>query len=144
MISFDSPTGQRALERLASEQIIWLTTVSASGSPQPRPVWFTWDGNTIVVYTESTAYKVTHIANNPRVALHFNSDPTGGDIQVILGTASVDPDLPPATDNVDYLSKYRDGIRAIGMDESTFAQQFDTALRIKPTRIRGLDPLSET
>lgn len=143
MIDFDSPTGKRTLQRLASEQIIWLTTVSPSGIPQPRPVWFIWDGEYILVYSEQTAYKTRHITANPHVALHFNSTPDGDDIQVILGTARVDPHQPLANDNNEYLLKYRDGIRAIGMNESSFAQTFDTAILIQPTRIRGLDPLPE-
>jgi hypothetical protein len=38
-------------ERLAKEQIIWLTT-TADGTPLPNPVWFLWDGKQFLVFTE--------------------------------------------------------------------------------------------
>ena len=43
---FDQSTefGQRVARRLAEERIIWLTTVDQHDVPQPRPVWFWWDG----------------------------------------------------------------------------------------------------
>ena len=37
-----TPFGDRVRERLVDEQVIWLTTVGADGTPQPNPVWFLW------------------------------------------------------------------------------------------------------
>ena len=45
-----TPFGQRVQRRLRDEQVIWLTTVGADGTPQPNPVWFLVDGTTVVVY----------------------------------------------------------------------------------------------
>ena len=36
--------GQRVARRLHQERIIWLTTIDSQNRPQPRPVWFLWDG----------------------------------------------------------------------------------------------------
>ena len=138
---FDSPTGKRALERLTTEQVIWLTTVTASGKPQPRPVWFVWDGVSVWIYTEHGSRKVAHLAANAHVALHFNSDPGGDDIQVLLGDAVVDPSAPPVRELPAYIQKYAEGIRAIDMDVETYSARFDTAVRVTIERIRGLDPL---
>ncbi len=141
MIDWESPLGKRTFERLENEQVIWLTTVAASGVPQPRPVWFVWDGSILTVYTQATARKVAHLRANPHVALNFNSDGEGGDIQVLLGTATVDVGAPEVRDNAPYLEKYGEGIRDIGLDVEGYTAMFTVALRIEPTRLRGLDPL---
>ncbi len=138
---FDTPTGKRALERLKTEQVIWLTTVTASGKPQPRPVWFVWDGQSVWIYTEHSSRKIAHLAANPQVALHFNSDPSGDDIQVLLGEAAVDPNAPPVRDLPAYIEKYADGIQGIDMTVETYSTRFDTAVRVTVSRVRGLDPL---
>ena len=141
MINWDTAVGQRALARLNHEEVIWLTTISAGGIPQPRPVWFVWDGTTFLIYSMPTAKKIAHIAQNPNVSLHFNTDVGGEDVQVFLGTAHLDPSVGPVKGNAAYITKYHEGIRAIGMDEEQYSAMFSAALRITPTRLRGLDPL---
>lgn len=65
-------TGQ--IERhLRDDQIAWLTTVTPTGRPAPRPVWFVWDGTHINIYSEPNVAKLRHIAANNQVSLHFNS-----------------------------------------------------------------------
>ena len=39
MINWQDDLGQRTLQRIATEMVIWLTTISPSGVPHPRPVW---------------------------------------------------------------------------------------------------------
>ena len=53
MLDFTSPIGQRIQLRLEEEETIWLTTVDASHTPQPRPVWFHWDGETAMIFSQS-------------------------------------------------------------------------------------------
>lgn len=141
MINWDMAVGQRALARLNHEEVIWLTTISTGGIPQPRPVWFVWDGTTFLIYSMPTAKKLAHIAQNPNVALHFNTDMGGEDVQVFLGRAYLDLSAPPAKNNAAYRAKYHDGIHAIGMDEEQYSAMFSAALRVTPTRLRGLEPL---
>jgi hypothetical protein len=38
MIDLTSEFGQHVAKRLVKEQVIWLTTVSSDGTPQPNPV----------------------------------------------------------------------------------------------------------
>ena len=49
MIDTNSEWGQRVERRLRTEEVIWLTTVDGQGMPQPSPVWFVWDGSTILI-----------------------------------------------------------------------------------------------
>jgi PPOX class probable F420-dependent enzyme len=58
MIDLTSTFGKRVARRLEEERIIWLTTVDSNGNPQPRPVWFLWDGKTILVFSRKAGYKI--------------------------------------------------------------------------------------
>jgi PPOX class probable F420-dependent enzyme len=138
MIDFSSESGARAQERLATELIIWLTTVAPSRTPQPRPVWFLWDGSAFLIYSQPTAKKLEHIAQNPHVALHFNSTPDGDDIQVFLATTTIDRNPPLAQDVDAYLAKYRAEIPATGMTPETLSATFNVLIRAVPTKLRGM------
>ena len=132
---------RRFVSRMAVEQVIWLTTVSANGTPQPRLVWFIWDGDAVIVYSQPEAWKVRHVRHNPHVALHFNSDPEGSDFQVMIGEAVIDEEAPPVIDEPRYLAKYREGIFGIDMTEQSYSDTFRTAIRIRPKYVRGLEPI---
>jgi PPOX class probable F420-dependent enzyme len=137
MIDFSTEFGQRAHKRLSEEEILWLTTIDAQGIPQPRPVWFLWDGETFLVFSQSQAHKVAHIQNRNQVALNLNSTFTGGDVVVLLGEAQMlsTPVSQPEMDA--YLKKYEQGLKGINMTESDFQDSYHTAIRIKPTQLRG-------
>ncbi len=129
--------GARVARRLRDEQVIWLTTVRADGTPEPSPVWFLWDGSTFLIYSQPDKPKLRNIARDPKVALHFNSDPAGDDVVIFTGEAKVDTGVPPATQVPDYLAKYRQGIRNIGMTPDSFAQSYSVPIRVTPTKLRG-------
>ena len=138
MIDFSGELGARAQERLTTELVIWLTSVTASGMPQPHPVWFLWDNDTFLIYSQPTAKKLVHIAHNPQVALHFNGTPDGDDIQVFLASATIDRSPTPACDIDAYRAKYRAAIDDIGMTPETFSASYNVLIRAVPTRLRGI------
>ena len=74
MLDFSTDLGKRIGKQLESEHTIWLTTVGSDNTPQPRPVWFVWDGETLLVYSEPNTHKLRHIERSPRVAV--TSTPT--------------------------------------------------------------------
>jgi PPOX class probable F420-dependent enzyme len=126
----------QAERRLRSESIVWLTTVRADGQAQATPVWFLWDGETFLLYSQPDAQKVRNLAANPRVALHLDDDGSGGDVVTFEGTATVEPGTPRA-DRVDgYLAKYQAAIEALGYEPGPFAHTYSTAIRVRPTRVR--------
>jgi PPOX class probable F420-dependent enzyme len=133
----DSPAGARADRRLRSEQILWLTTVRADGQPQSSPVWFLWDGEALLVFSQPDAQKLRNLAGNPRVAVHLESDGTGEEVLTIDGTAAVDPAAPPSDRIEEYRVKYREGIQAMGSTPAELARDFSVAIRIRPTRVRA-------
>ena len=137
MIDLTTKLGLRAKERLASETVIWLTTVDTHGTPQPRPVWFVWDEDAIVIYSQAKAKKLQHIRQNPNVSLHFDSGAHGEDIQVFLGTAEIVENPIPANQNTAYIDKYRRGIHGLGYTEQVFAKEYAVEIRMTPTRLRS-------
>jgi PPOX class probable F420-dependent enzyme len=139
MLNLDLKTdfGARVARRLREEQIIWLTTVRADLTPQPSPVWFLWDGDTLLIYSKPNTQKLRNIARSPTVSLNLNSDSHGDDIIVITGTAAIIPQAPPADQIPAYAEKYAEAIKRIGMTDASFAQAYSTAIRVTPAGIRG-------
>jgi PPOX class probable F420-dependent enzyme len=136
VLDLDSPAGARADRRLRTEQILWLTTVRADGQPQASPVWFVWDGETFLIFSQPDAQKLRNLAANPRVAVHVDTDEAGEDVVTIDGTAAVDPDVPSSDQLEEYQVKYREGIQAIGTTPAELARDYSVAIRIRPTRVR--------
>jgi PPOX class probable F420-dependent enzyme len=131
--------GQRARRRLRDEQLIWFTTTSADGSPQPNPVWFLWeeDTETVLIYNATNAKRLEHVAVRPRVALNFETDENGDDVMIFLGVAEQALDAPANSEHDAYLDKYREGIATIGSNLEKFAKDYSVPLRIRLTKVRG-------
>jgi PPOX class probable F420-dependent enzyme len=136
-IDRSTPFGARAAHRLTTDLIAWLTTVGKDGTPHPRPVWFLWDGETILIYSEPRTAKLTHLARTPRAAFNLDGDGRGGDIVVLTGSARVDQSAPPADQLSDYIEKYRAGIAAIGMTPEGFAAAYSIPVRFTPEKLSG-------
>ncbi len=128
--------GARADSRLRTEGVAWLITVSEAGMPVPTPVWFWWDGETILVYSQRDKPKLRHIAANPRVAVAMRTDELGDEITVVSGTAVVDPTSPPANQLPGYVEKYATLIERLGADPVSFAGEYSVPVRITPTKLR--------
>jgi len=137
MANFDSSIGRKVKRRLRQEQIIWLTTVDSHSTPQPRPVWFHWDGQTVLIFSQPTAAKVRHIAHNPRVALNFNTDADGGDVGVLIGDALISREPPPPNRVKSYARKYKEGIKSLGMTPATLHAEYSVAILVTPQAVRG-------
>ncbi len=125
------------LHRFAAEEVIWLTTVSAAGQPQPTPVWFLWEGETFLIYSQPSAFKVGNIKSQPRVALNLNCDESGGNVMIIFGQARIVPGATKAHQNPAYLEKYRKGIADIGMTPESMSNEYSVAIRVTPDHVRS-------
>lgn len=137
MIDWNTKFARKVKKRLKNEQEIWLTTTGANGSPQPRPVWFWWDGETFLVYSQTKAHKLKHISKHNKVALNLNSGNPDADVVVFHGTAAIDPAAPSPTKHRKYFKKYRQGIRDINMTPDSFDAEYCVAIRITPDTLRG-------
>jgi len=137
MIDPTTDTGARVAQRLQNEQIIWLTTVRADGQPQSSPVWFLWDGDTFLIYSQPTAQKLRNIRRHPPVSIHLNSDERGENVVTIDGSATIETSALSADAMSGYVEKYRNSIASIGHTPESLAQEYSVALRVSPRRIRS-------
>jgi PPOX class probable F420-dependent enzyme len=137
MVDFTSRFGRRINRRLNQEKIIWLTTVDSHNRPQPRPVWFHWDGQTVLIFSERNKAKLRHIPQNPGVALNFNTDEDGDNVGVLIGEARLLAE-PPSGERVNaYLRKYKEGIKDLDMTVPQFTASFAIPILVAPRAIRG-------
>jgi PPOX class probable F420-dependent enzyme len=124
-----------ARNRLQSDLVVWLTTITDAGAPAPYPVWFVVDGDDIVVFSEPSARRVHNIARRPVVSLNFNSDPYGGDVWVLTGTAIATAGVAPSG-APGYIDKYGESVEN---DLKTTVEAIDgtynTEIRIRPERV---------
>lgn len=136
-IDFSTKHGQRVLQRLADEQVMWLTTVAKSGTPQPNPVWFQFVDDAIYVYTQEKAVRLKNWVENDRVSLNFNTGADGEDVTVITGRISVDDLFPKVADNPAYIEKYAAGIKQLGSTPEEMSTEYPVVMKIKPEKLRG-------
>ena len=134
-----TPFGQTVRTRLREERIIWLTTVAASGTPQPNPVWFLWreEDESLLIYHDSSAARLRTLAERPRVSLNFTSTATGGGVIVLTGSVEVLDGHPAAHEVPDYAAKYGPGLEKRGRELAEFMAKYSVATRIRPDRVRG-------
>ncbi len=124
-------------QRLRSDPIIWLSTVRRDGRPHTVPVWFLWDGSTILIFSQPDNLKIRNLRNNPNVSLALDDTDDGSDIVVVEGKAEL---LAEPTSNLNipaYFEKYGPSIPATGMTPESLAKTFSQPIRITPTKFVG-------
>jgi PPOX class probable F420-dependent enzyme len=129
--------GKRVRQRLRGEQVAWLTTVGGDGTPQPNPVWFSWEGTHVLVYNRPDANRLTHIRVRPRVSLHLDGDGRGGDIVVLAGRAQILDPHPLPHELPAYLDKYREAMIRVSGSPEAFSEAYPVPVRVEVTRVRG-------
>jgi PPOX class probable F420-dependent enzyme len=118
---------------LSSEPVVWLSTVRPDGAPHLVPIWFTWDGSSLLVFSKPGAQKVRNLRANP-VAMLALGEPED-DFDVALAEARVDLFDQPATELPDaHLAKYADRMASVGLSPEEFIATYSQVIRITPTR----------
>ena len=137
MIDESSEFGARAARHLREETVVWLTTVTPSGAPLPRPVGFLWDGGeNVFVYSQPGA-RIRNINSNPKVTLNFRGDANGGDIVIVSGTARVDQARPSAGQDPAWVAKYGTEWERAGMTAESFSERFSVPVHISLAAVDG-------
>jgi PPOX class probable F420-dependent enzyme len=132
-----SDDDRRALERLGTDMVAWLASVTPDGQPQTLPIWFLWEDGEITIYSDHRAKRNANIAANPRVSLHLNDNGKGGDVVIVEGEARIDPGAPTIMDNPAYLRKYGEWIRSSFGSPESMHGIYNVVIRITPTRGRA-------
>lgn len=137
MLTFADEFGLHVLERLKQDPVVWLTTVAKDGTPQPNPVWFYWDGEEVLIYSQPHAAKLKNIARNPKVSIHLEGAAIdGGDVVVLTGEATIDRVAPPPP--AGYRDKYDDFVKKSGITWKQLHADYSVSITIFLTRYRGL------
>jgi PPOX class probable F420-dependent enzyme len=137
LLNAENPKHVRALQRLATELPIWLTTVNGNGQPQTSPVWFWWDDEAFHLFSRPDAPKVANMRGNPRVSLHLQASETADeDVVIFEGLAAFEAGAPDPDWYEPYVEKYRHLIEEYGWTPESMLEEYSMALRITPSRVR--------
>lgn len=128
------PAFARIDRMLRGEPVVWLSSVRPDGRPHLVPIWFSWDGEAILIASKPHARKVVNLRHNPIVMLALGEPEDDFDVGMIEGVAELldapSRDVLPAR----HLAKYRDRMAAIGLGPDEFLVTYSQVIRIRPTR----------
>jgi PPOX class probable F420-dependent enzyme len=135
MLDLSTEKGAHFDERLRNDLIMWLGTVRPDGRPHLVPVWFLWDGRTILMFSIPDNQKVRNLRQNNRVVAALDDTYDGDDVVELDGTAELldDPSLTMATVSA-FIAKYAGEIADMGMTAEALAAEYTQPIRITPTR----------
>lgn len=121
--------------RLRTDPIIWLGSTRPDGRPHLVPVWFLWDGSTVLVFSLPETQKVRNLRHNPHAILALNADDQGYDIVLLEGQASFVNDPTIRGTMPAFVEKYAGLSRRWAIND--WAKKFSVPIRITPTRLIG-------
>ncbi len=119
---------------LRSESVVWVSTVSRDGSPHLVPIWFSWDGETVLIASKPGAKKVANLRANPSVMLALGEPDDDFDVGMIQGLAELPAEPASELLPAAHLAKYRSQMAAIGLTADEFLRTYSQVIRIRPTR----------
>lgn len=121
-------------ERLRRELMMWLSTVRPDGRPHLVPVWFLWDGETILIFSQPNQQKLRNLQHNPNVVVALDTAEQGDDVVMIEGKAELLDDPKVSAALPAYAEKYRGRLALYGWSGESMAQEYSQAIRITPTK----------
>jgi PPOX class probable F420-dependent enzyme len=130
----DARAAARIDGMLRSESVIWVSTVCPDGAPHLVPIWFSWDGETILIASKPGARKVRNLRENPSVMVALGEPEDDFDVGMLEGVAELPDEPAAALIPASHLAKYRAQMAAIGLTEDEFLRTYSQVVRIRPTR----------
>lgn len=127
----------RIVRFLEREPIVWLSTVRPDGNPHLVPIWFSWDGESILIFSKPDAQKVRNLRAHPTVMLALGDADADFDIGLLKGTAELSATPAPEALTPEHLAKYAAQMAAIGLDAETYAATYSQVIRIVPDEYLG-------
>lgn len=123
-----------ALER---DAVVWLSSIRPDGGPHLVPLWFVWDGVSILVFSKPHAQKVRNLRADPRVMVAVGEPGDEFDVELIEAIAELAQVptrrvLPEA-----FACKYADLAARAGITFDRFVAVYSQPIWIHPSRWLG-------
>lgn len=122
---------------LKRETVAWLSSVRPDGAPHVVPIWFVWDGESILVFSKPNAQKVRNLRADPRAMLAVGRPGVDFDVELVEVTAEIVPDSSPGLLPDGFVGKYASLARRAGIAMDRFAATYSQPIRLHPTRWLG-------
>src|SRR6188508_862307 len=145
--SMDHATGTlpppRVERFLRTEEVLWLSTFGTDGFPGLVPIWFSWDGEAILIVSKPHAEKVADMRAEPRVMVALGNAEEDFDVGLIEARAELvdvpaDSFLPES-----HWAKYAADLASIGLSREEYVRVYSQAVRLVPVRYLGWHGRSE-
>jgi len=121
----------RALRR---QQVIWLSSIRPDRRPHVLPVWFVWDGGSILLFSKPHAQKVRNLERDPAVMVAIGQPGLDFDVELVEGIGELEAvptrDLMPES----FVSKYCALMARGGITPDAYAAVYSQPIRIHPRR----------
>ncbi len=124
-----------AEERLRSNEMLWLNTVRPDGRPHSVPVWFLWEGATVLIFSKPKNQKIRNLRQNHFVTLTIDDTKNGSDVVILEGTAELLERDDKSITLQAYGEKYSEGLRRIGVTVEAFTTLYSQVIRVTPVRL---------
>lgn len=132
-LDLSQPEQARADARLRNDLMIWLGTVRPDGRPHLVPVWFLWDGSTILIFSKDDQ-KIRNLGSNQRVMLALDDTKGGDDVVMLEGDATLLERGSVTTALPAYAEKYAAKLAEFGWTGESMGQVYTEAISITPTK----------
>ncbi|HEV2235544.1 MAG TPA: pyridoxamine 5'-phosphate oxidase family protein [Ktedonobacterales bacterium] len=136
MLDLSDPAQARIDARLRQETAAYFTTVRPDGRPHTVPVWFLWDGATILIFSQPGDVKVRNLRQNPGVTLALDNFGASSQPVVVEGTAALVDAAAIAAMLPAYTTKYAALAAKIGLPPDALEKVYSQPVHLTPTRIR--------
>ena len=140
MLDLSDQRQSRMDARLRQETGAYFTTVRPDGRPHTVPVWFAWDGASILIFSKPDDIKVRNLRQNPAVTLALDNFGARSQPVVVEGTAALVEEAAIAALLSAYTAKYAALAAALatqlGLPPEALARIYTQPIRITPSRIR--------
>ena len=120
--------------RLHRELMMWLCTVRPDGRPHLVPVWFHWDGETILIFSQPNKQKLRNLQHNPNVVVALDTAGQGDDVVMIEGKAELLDDPRVSAALPAFAAKYKERLDLYGWSGESMSREYSQAIRITPTK----------
>lgn len=129
-----TPSTEQVEARLREAPIVWLASTRPDGRPHLVPVWFFWDGATVLILSQPDNQKVRNIRHNPRVMLAIDDSHEGHDVVLLEGDAELVAEPAAAVTPPAYGEKYARLLAEMNWRTDDMIAAYRQAIRVRPVR----------